>query len=69
MVMRNIKQDRNLIKMIADLCTLNNKEIYKCYNKDGTLPWKRSEVAYRRVKYLQLVSYWEVVEGGLFEIR
>lgn len=55
--------------MIADLCTLNNKEIYKCYNKDGTLPWKRSEVAYRRVKYLQLVSYWEVVEGGLFEIR
>lgn len=55
--------------MIADLHILNNKEIYKCYNKDGTLPWKRPEVAYTSVKQLQLVSYCEVVEGRFFEIR
>lgn len=36
--------------MIADLCILNNKEIYKGYNKDGTLPWKRPQVTYRSVK-------------------
>ena len=45
--------------------------MHKCYNKDATLSWKRSKGCLWKwmSKLLQLVSYWEVVEGGLFEIR
>lgn len=40
-------------------------------NRDGSLTGKRPEGCLGKwvSKELQLMSYWEVVEGGLFEIR
>lgn len=49
--------------------------IYKCYNKYATLPWKRPEVVFCLQKWglkcfqFHLIIYCKIIDGGLYEIE
>ena len=57
--------------MVAQFYTLTGYKIQKYYNKHGALVWKRPEACLRKwvSEGLQVMSYCEVTDGQLSEIR
>lgn len=59
------------MKMVAQFYTLAGDEIQKYYNEHSALVWKRPEACLWKqvLEGLQLMSYCEVTDGCLSEIR